>query len=187
MPAVVTFITPALGPNLIVEVNTGLAENELSVLEIVSEWKDWLLANAAVRLGLPQAFTVVGGEDKTASTKLGEASFLHKEWKLRPAEYDHRLILTGDLQVLGGTGRLTVPTLGAFTVEVSLNTSTLLTNITQVALIADLAGITGKVVENKRPILGGANGHRRVDPDGALEQDIPVKQIDADTVRLNEP
>ena len=51
---------------------------------------------------------------------------------------------------------------------------------------ADLMGITGKVVEHKRPV-GAVLGHQQVDPDGAVEQDISVKEIDADTVRLNEP
>lgn len=231
MPAIVNFLTPSPGPNIIEVIDTG-GDNEIDVLEIFSEWKDWLLADAGPRLGYPQAFTVIGGEPKSPTLDLGQAFFLHPEWKIRPAERDHRLVINGDIQVLGGVGRLTVPTVGAFTVEVSFNTSALITGLNlsnplsaaqtaaavwdvadslhvavgskgqvlslastasalaavaaQLAKAADLLGVTGKVVEHKRPILGGANGHQRVPANGA-EIDIAVKQIDADTVRLNDP
>ncbi len=50
---------------------------------------------------------------------------------------------------------------------------------------ADLLGATGKVVEHKDAEIG-TNGHIRVPADGG-EQDIPVKQVNATVVRLNEP
>jgi len=132
MADIVNFLTPALGPNIIEEISTG-SDNTLDVLEIFSEWKAWLLADAGARLGFPQAFSVIGGEPKTPTLDLGQAFFLHIEWKIRPAEHDHRLTLVGDLNVLGGVGNLTVPTLGEFTVLVEAQTSTLITNLSGTA------------------------------------------------------
>jgi len=50
--------------------------------------------------------------------------------------------------------------------------------------VADLMGITGKVVEHADAVIG-TPGHIRVPVDGS-EQDIAVKQVDGSTVRLNE-
>lgn len=138
MPAIVTFITPALGPNIIEEISTG-GDNEIDVLEIFSEWKDWILADAGARLGLPQAFTVIGGEPKSPTKEVGQSFFLHPEWKFRPANLDHRVVLVGDIQVLGGVGSIVVPTVGAFTALVEVETSTLITGLSTTATSAEVA------------------------------------------------
>lgn len=129
MPAIVTFELNASSPNVIVEISTG-GDNTINALEIFSEWKQWLLDGPASRLGLPQAFTVLGGEPKTPTTELGQAFFMHSpDWVFRPAELDHKLTIVGDIGVLGGVGSFLVPTLGGYTVLVELERSALITGL----------------------------------------------------------
>lgn len=129
MPAIVTFELNASSPNVIVEISTG-GDNTINALEIFSEWKQWLLDGPAWRLGLPQAFTVLGGEPKTPTTELGQAFFMHSpDWVFRPAELDHKLTIVGDIGVLGGVGSFLVPTLGGYTVLVELERSSLITGL----------------------------------------------------------
>jgi len=121
MANIVTFDPIAL---LIVEINVGSpAQNVLSVLEIYSEWKDWLRTNPS-RLGHPQAFSVVGGDPTIGTQSLGSTFFLENGWRLRPAEYSHKLALSGNIFPRGG-GSIFVPTVGAFNVH----TETLVSNI----------------------------------------------------------
>jgi len=135
MPQIVNFVPTATGPNLIEEIDVG-GDNSLSVLEIFSEWKQWLVDDPGARLGLPQAFSVVGGEPKSPTTDLGQAFFLHPDWKIRPAERDHRLVLVGDIQALGGAESIVLPTLGGYTVLVEVVTSALITGLGAVGLTA---------------------------------------------------
>jgi hypothetical protein len=129
MPAIVTFELNASAPNVIVEISTG-GDNTINALEIFSEWKQWLLDGPPSLLGLPQAFTVLGGEPKTQTTEQGQAFFMHSpDWVFRPAELDHKLTIVGDIGVLGGIGSFLVPTLGGFTVLVELERSSLITGL----------------------------------------------------------
>jgi hypothetical protein len=155
MPAIVNFLTPSPGPNIIEIIDTG-GDNEINVLEIFSEWKDWLLANHSARAGLPQAFTVIGGEDKSPTTQLGQAFFLHPEWKIRPAERDHRVVLVGDIQVLGGVGSVFVPTVGAFTVLAEARTSTLITGLSGISTSAEIADAVWDEILSAHLTVGSA-------------------------------
>src|SRR3990167_1226854 len=129
MPAIVTFELNAASPNVIVEINTG-GDNTINALEIFSEWKPWLLDGPPRRLGLPQGFTVLGGEPKTPTTELGQAFFMHSpDWVFRPAELDHKLTIVGDIGVLGGVGSFLVPTLGGYTALLELERSSLITGL----------------------------------------------------------
>lgn len=112
----------------IVEINSGLAVNALSVKEIYSEWKDWLLADPA-RLGYPQAFTPVGGDPTTGSDALGVTTFLENGWKIRPAEYSHKLQLDGNLFTRDGSS-VFATTLGAYNVHTETKVSNLIDRVT---------------------------------------------------------
>ncbi len=121
MAAVVTFDPINLR---IVEINTGQPVNELSILEIYSEWKDWLLADPS-RLGYPQAFRVVGGDPISDVANLGSTFFLLNGWRIRPAEYSHKLVLAGNVYTDPAGSDVNVPTLGSFNVTVSERVSNL--------------------------------------------------------------
>lgn len=112
----------------ILEINTGQPSNELDLREIYSEWKDWLLADSS-RAGYPQAFRVVGGDPVSGTEQLGSTFFILFPWKIRPAEYEHRLTITGNLFTDPAGESPVVPTLGGYTVAVELKVSTLVERV----------------------------------------------------------
>lgn len=115
--------------NLIIgEIDTAQAVNELNALEIYSEWKDWLLADPS-RLGSPQAFTPIGGDPITVGDALGITYFLENGWRIRPAEYTHKLTIKGNLLSREGDS-IFVPTVGAFNVHTETKVSNLIEQIT---------------------------------------------------------
>jgi hypothetical protein len=136
MPAIVTFDPTALR---IVEIAAG-ASNELNVVEIYSEWKDWLLADTE-RMAYPAAFRVVGGDPISGTQSLGSTFFLQNGWRIRPAESSHRLVLKGNLFTDPAGNSVFVPTLGAFTISAELSTSNLIDTITVGGADATLAAV----------------------------------------------
>lgn len=126
MADVVTFDPVAL---LIVEINNGSpATNELDATEIYSEWKDWLLADPA-NMGHPQAFTSIGGEPRTLTQSLGITRFLENGWRIRPAEYEHKLAISGNLFTREPGESIFVPTLGTFNVHTETVTSNVIDTV----------------------------------------------------------
>lgn|SRR3990167_6311753 len=110
---------------LIIEINTGSpAVNEIDAVEVYSEWKDWLIADPT-RLGWPQAFTPVGGDPRTETQNLGITRFLENGWRIRPAEYSHKLVVTGNLFTREAGQSIFKPTIGAYNVH----TETVVSNI----------------------------------------------------------
>lgn len=124
MADVVTFDFAALR---IVEISTG-GDNELSVQEIYSEWKQALLDDPA-RLGFPQAFSVVGGDPITGTLSLGSTFFLENGWRIRPAELSHKLTIVGNLFTREPGQSIFVTTLGAFTVNAESRVSNLIDTV----------------------------------------------------------
>lgn len=135
MADIVTFDFLALR---IVEIDTG-GDNELNLVEVYSEWKDWLLADA-FRLGYPPAFREVGGDPISLIQSLGTTFFLLNGWRIRPAERSHKLTIVGNLFTDPAGESVFVPTLGAFTV----NTETRVSNL--IDLVAPDAGAVGSAV-----------------------------------------
>lgn len=127
MAAIVTFDPVAL---IIEEINTGSpAVNALDVLEVYGEWKDWLIADAS-RLGAPLAFRVVGGDPISGVQSLGSTFFLSGGWKIRPAEYSHKLVLVGNLFTDPAGESAIIPTTGNYTVLVEMSVSNLIDTMT---------------------------------------------------------
>lgn len=124
MPNVVNFDPTSLR---IVEIGVG-GDNEIDIREIYSEWKDWQLADP-LRMGYPPAFRVVGGDPISDTESLGSTFFLLDPWKIRPAELDHQLTLVGNLFTDPAGESPIVPTLGGYTVDVSLKISTLVESV----------------------------------------------------------
>lgn len=122
MAAVVTFDPINLR---ILEINTGLAVNTLSIQEIYSEWKDWLLADSS-RKGYPQAFRVVGGDPISDIQNLGSTFFILFPWKIRAAEYNHNLVLEGNVFTDPAGASPVVGTLGAYQINYTFKVSNLI-------------------------------------------------------------
>jgi hypothetical protein len=90
MPAVVTFDGPS---REIREINTGLPSNELNLVEVYSEWKEWVVTS-------PQyapAFRYAGADPISDIQNTGTTFFLLNGWRFVPADYNHQLIITGNL------------------------------------------------------------------------------------------
>lgn len=127
MADVVTFD----GPNkLIIEIDAA-GDNELNVFEIYSEWKDWVrtLDNAKYL----QALTPIGGDPITATESLAITYFLENGWRIRPAESDHKLSLIGNIYTREPGQPVSIPTIGNFTVEVSIQVSAIVSAIETIA------------------------------------------------------
>lgn len=127
MPQVVSFL-PENSPPLIIEENTGLAVNQIDATEVYSEWKDWLLADAS-RLKYPKAFQPEGGVPITALETLGVTRFLVNGWRIRPAEYSHKLVIDGNLFTIEEGESIFVATVGTFNVHTETKVSTLVLQI----------------------------------------------------------
>lgn len=112
----------------IVEIDVG-GDNVLNVVEVYSEWKDWLLADP-VRLRYPAAFRFVGGDPTSPTANLGSTFFIMNNWRIRPAERNHRLEIVGNLYADGGVDDPIVSTLGGYNVRAVMRVS----NLTDVIL-----------------------------------------------------
>jgi hypothetical protein len=113
----------------IIEIDAG-AVNSLSVQEVYSEWKAWLLADPS-RLGYPAAFRQVGSDPISATKNLGTTYFLLNGWRFRPTESSHKVTLVGNIFTDPAGSDVFVETLGAFTVTIEMEVS----NLTDAVLI----------------------------------------------------
>lgn len=105
-------------------------DTSIDWIEIYSEWKDWVLDDPITRGGYPPAFRVVGGEARGGGApRLGTTFFLCNGWRFRPAEYSHHVTLNGSIVTDPAGARVWVPTLGAFTVGVQLESSNLVDTV----------------------------------------------------------
>lgn len=148
MPDIVTFD----GANkLIIEIANG-AENVLDLVEIYSEWKDWVRAGNAY---WPLAFSQVGGDPITDTQNLGSTFFLENGWRIRPAELNHKVTVVGNLYTREPGQSVFVPTVGAFTVNTETRVSSLvdssvsrldLTQLLQAVYIDTVSGVPGTSV-----------------------------------------
>jgi hypothetical protein len=150
----------------IVEISTG-GDNELDLVEIYSEWKDWLLADP-LRLGFPPAFREVGGDPISLTQSLGTTFFLLNGWRIRPAESHHKLTIVGNVFTEPAGESVFVPTFGAFTVNTETRVSNLIDMINtggdpvavanavwaKTQVTSDLAGTMGQALLEIFRLLG---------------------------------
>jgi len=139
MADIVTFDPDTLR---IIEIDAG-GDNELTVLEVYSEWKDWLLADPS-RLGYPSAFRVVGGDPVSGTQSLGSTFFLTNGWRIRPAESTHKLILSGNIFTDPAGESVFTPTLGAFNVNTETQVSNII-DLVEGTAVTDPAAVSAAV------------------------------------------
>jgi hypothetical protein len=111
----------------IVEISAG-DDNELDLVEVYSEWKDWLLADPS-RMGYPPAFRQVGSDPISPTQNLGTTFFLLNGWRIRPAELSHKLTIVGNVFTDPSGFSVFVNTLGAFTVNAETRVSNLVDSV----------------------------------------------------------
>jgi hypothetical protein len=86
-----------------------------SATEIYSRWVDWAALSDNVKYGM--VIRQVGSDDLGGGLSIPPYYFLQGNWRVRPMEANHLLILTGNLFVEGG-GQPVVNTLGAYNVSI---------------------------------------------------------------------
>lgn len=123
------------GPNKLIIENAAGALNTTQVVEIYSEWKDWVRTGDNAKY-LP-AFTPVGGDPITDTKNLDISYFLENGWRLRPAELDHKWTLVGNLYTREPGQSVTVDTIGDWTVNVTQELSEVVRTIESIAPLSD--------------------------------------------------
>jgi hypothetical protein len=88
----------------------------ISVTEIYSRSVDWLAEGDNAKYGT--IFRQVGADDLGGGLSIPPYFFLQGDWRVRPMEANHNLIITGNLFVEGG-GVPVVQTLGTYQVNVN--------------------------------------------------------------------
>jgi hypothetical protein len=103
--------------NLVMTLAAGLTTADVG--EIYSEWKVWAAdpLNASVPVAFRQS---VGGDLLTPGINAGSYFFLQNQdgWRIRPAEEDNTITLTGNLIAEDSTRPVIIPTIGTFRVLV---------------------------------------------------------------------
>ncbi len=92
-----------------------LDSTSTTAAELWSRWADWVTESDNAKW-LP-AFRHAGGDDLGGGLSIPNYIFLLNDWRVRPMEANHTLIITGNLFVDGG-GVPVVNTLGAYNVSV---------------------------------------------------------------------
>ena len=103
--------------------------------DVYSEWKRWFIQDDNSKFN--KAFRVVGG-DILPEDQLGLTYFLLGNWKIRPFEGDHRLIIKGNLYKQNGEDPI-ADTIGDFKVTVSMKVSNLIDMISTGVASASVA------------------------------------------------
>jgi len=149
MPAIVTFD----GVNKIITEISAAGDNELDVVEVYSEWKEWVTTSDNSKY--LQAFTPVGGDPITPTQSLGITYFLENGWRIRPAELDHKLTLVGNIFTREPGASVFLPTIGAYTV----NTETRVSNLVDSSVSRlDLTQLLQEVYVNPNGVSGTDEG-----------------------------
>lgn len=93
-----------------------LDTSSISAEEIFSRWEDWMVNDD--NLKYKPALYHVGGIDLGSGLYIPNYFFLANDWRVRPLENDHTLVITGNLFVDGG-GVPVVRTIGQYQVNVN--------------------------------------------------------------------
>ena len=99
----------------------GNSTIEANVQEIYSEWKEWVTQGDNAKY--PPAFDIVGGNQISETDTVGFYYFLINNWRIRPAEKSHRLVLVGNLFTTPAGFSPVVATLGNYNVVTEYDVS----------------------------------------------------------------
>lgn len=104
------------GVNLIITLPSGEAIVDVET-DLYNAWKRFMLADKQ-NMRFPLAFRTIGGDELTPGIDAGAYFFLQNDlgWRIRPAEEDATVLVTGNLAPEDSALPMTIPTAGAFTV-----------------------------------------------------------------------
>jgi len=109
------------GPNKLIIF--GFGDVEIDAIDMYSLWKEWVLIDDNSKF--LNAFTTAAGDPIGAGQTISPYFFLNTTdgWKIRPHENDHELKINGNLYSIDPLLTMIVPTLGDFTVLVTIERS----------------------------------------------------------------
>ena len=105
--------------NSLIIVNYGETEIDAQI-DLYSDWKEWIRQSDNSKY--LAAFRTTGGDPLVGTQFISPYFFLTNGWRIRPHEADHLLTIEGSIFVDGG-GNLVVPTVGNYTVLVTVLSS----------------------------------------------------------------
>jgi len=132
------------GDNLIITLNAGGSLHTVDAGEnLYSEWKEWLKTSDAQ---YEPAFRVVGGDPLTPGITAGSYFFLRNDlgWRIRPAEEDATILMTGNLVPEDSALPIAIPTIGAYTVLLN-GLQPITQNVAELLLQAQAAEYRGQI------------------------------------------
>lgn len=107
------------GDNLLITLTAGGVAHEVDVqVDLYSDWKEWV--KLAGNSKYPPAFRTIGGDPLTPGINAGAYYFIRNDlgWRIKPAEEDSTISLTGNLAPENSALPIFEPTIGAFTVAI---------------------------------------------------------------------
>jgi hypothetical protein len=120
------------GPNKLIILSSGTTS--FSVVDLYARWKDWMLLSDNSKY--LEAISGIGGDPLPGGNFLGQTFFLENDWKIRPQEANHVLVVTGNLYDRAG-GSPFVNTTGAYNVRIE----------SRVSNIVDLIATGGSTID----------------------------------------
>lgn len=111
------------GDNLIITLNAGGALHTVDAeVDLYSDWKEWVKTTGHI---YEPAFDTTGGDPTTDTQSVAAYYFLRNDlgWRIRPAEEDAEITIDGNLFPRQSTLPIFVPTIGPFTVSISIDRS----------------------------------------------------------------
>lgn len=90
----------------------------VTAAQLYSRWKEWVQIGDNAKY--PQAFYTLGGDPLGGGLYVASYFFLMNDWRIRPMEANHDLLIEGNIGVYGGGSRPVVSTLGNFRVQTQI-------------------------------------------------------------------
>lgn len=96
--------------------------DNFDIADLYSRWKEWVLDGYSQ---YPSAFRTLGGDPISPTQSVAAYFFLNNEdgWKIRPYEGDYELVIDGNLYPEDYTGTMFVPTVGGYSVLITIERS----------------------------------------------------------------
>lgn len=132
------------GPNKLMLITSGTSTVSVEA-DIYSAWKQFALTGSNLQYGA--ALRTVGGDSIGASLEVGAYFFVQNEdgWRIRPPEHHGEVVMVGNLYPENSSIPLLTSTLGAYTMMVTIERSSL----TQVSAAGEAVGVDIEAIKKK--------------------------------------
>lgn len=130
------------GPNKLIILTSGTTI--INTKDMYSRWKEWVLLSDNAKYLI--ALSSLGGDPLVGGQFLGTTIFLENDWKIRPQESNHVLVVEGNLYSRGGSSPF-VSTLGSYNVRIEMRVSNLVDALATTGASFNVNDIWGHAIE----------------------------------------